>query len=418
MILVWAAFALCVALSAFDLTFGWLSRDVPSSTSWSGGFVANLIFILALLVFPAVGLLICLRRPGNGIGWLLLAIGLCWGIGNTSAYSDYAIKLHHPSAPAADVVASLGSAFWLPAIGLTATFLFLLFPDGRLPGPRWRWAGRASAFGILAGLAVLLMTPGRLTGTGYPNTENPFGVGAFGGIADDAHIVILIVPAAMVACAASLVVRFRRSHGVERLQLKWLTAAGLVVALGYAIVEPLSAAINPMSTDPPTWLTVLQEGALILFVLIPLAIGVAVLRHRLYDIDVIIRKTLLYTTLLATLAVVYLGGIAVVEAVLRSVSGQSGALAVSLSTLAVAAAFQPLRRRIQHGIDRRFYRSRYDAERAMASFSAQLRSRVDLEDVRDDVLVTVTAAVQPAHASIWFRAVTIPERRPGTTEVQ
>jgi hypothetical protein len=207
----------------------------------------------------------------------------------------------------------------------------------------------------------------------------------------------------MVASAASLVVRFRRAHGPERQQLRWLAASAAAVAVIYAVVEPVSALVDSGSGQAPQWLTVAEDVALVSFALIPIAIVFAVLRYRLYEIDVIIRRTLVYAVLVAVLAAMYLGGVTLVGGILRGATGGSGALSVTLSTLAVAAAFQPLRGRIQRAVDRRFYRARYDASRTLEAFSGRLREQVDLETVTDEVLAVVRHTLQPAHATMWLK---------------
>jgi hypothetical protein len=215
---------------------------------------------------------------------------------------------------------------------------------------------------------------------------------------------ILVVVAMMVASAASLVVRYRRSRGPERQQVKWLAAAAAGVAAVYAVVVPVGAVVDPSSQHTPAWLSVAQSASLLSFGLIPVAIVFAVLRYRLYEIDVIIRRTLVYAALVAVLAAVYLGGVTLVGGVLRTVAGGSGAIGVTVSTLLVAAAFQPLRARIQRAVDRRFYRGRYDAARTLESFSGRLREHVEIETVSGEVLDVVRQTLQPAHVSLWLRS--------------
>jgi hypothetical protein len=401
----WIAFATCVALWAAGLVFGLLSRSVDTTgSSWSsGGVIANVLFVVALFSFPLTGLLIATRRPGHTIGWLLLAIGLAWGVANGTSYSDYVLRMHHGSLPAGALVGALGSGFWIVAIGITGTFLVLLFPDGHLPGPGWRPVAWISAVAIPFGLLSLILTPGPMKDAGYPHTQNPFGVSALGGVIDAAKILILVVPAMMVASAAALIVRYRRSNRHARLQLKWLAAAAGGVALVYLVVEPLSAILYPSETHAPNWILLLQDVALLSFGLIPVAIGIAILRHRLFDIDVIVRKTLVYAVLVACLATIYLVGVYAIESVVRRLSGNSSTLAVTISTLAVAAAFQPLRSRIQAAVDRRFYRARYDAAQTLDAFSARLREEIDLEALSGDVIALVGDALHPAHVALWLR---------------
>jgi hypothetical protein len=402
--LAWGVFGLCLALWIVSLGFGWLARSLePSNASWSGGgYLSNALFVVAVFTFPVVGVLIATRRPGNRIGWLLLLIGVGWGIANSSSYTDYVIRLHHPH-PGSAVVAAIGGTMWIVPIGMTGTFLILLFPDGRLPGPRWRIVAWISGAAILTGLSLNLATPGPMTSGGYPHTDNPFGIDAAGGGIQDAKVLILLVPAMMVASAASLIVRFRRARGVARQQVKWLAAAAALVAVIYLIVETTSVTTAPEGTQAPTWLLVIQGIALVSFGLIPAAIGVAILRYRLFDIDRLVRRTLVYAALVACLAVIYLIGVFTFESAVRNMTGGSSTLAVTLSTLAVAAAFQPLRRRIQAAVDRRFYRARYDAARTLEAFSSRMRDEIDLETLTGDVVSVVRDALHPSHATVWLR---------------
>ncbi len=403
-ILAWCTFGFCVGIWVWALAWGWLARSiVESDSSWSGGgFWSNGGFVLAVFLFPVTGMLILGRRPGNRIGWLLLAIGAGWGVSNVSSYSDYVILLHHPHAGAAEL-AAIGATSWIVPIGLTGTFLILLFPDGRLPGPRWRIVAWISGVAIAAGLVLGLLTPGPMSDGGYPHTDNPFGVGGLGTAIDDFKLLILLVPAMMVASAISLIVRFRRSHGVARQQVKWLAAAAGLVAAIYMFVEPISVTTAPEGTQAPAWLLALQGLALVSFGLIPAAIGIAILRYRLFDIDRLVRRTLVYAVLVACLALIYLAGVFTLESVVRDVSGSSSTLAVTLSTLAVALAFQPLRRRIQAMVDRRFYRARYDAARTLEAFSARMRGEIDLETLTGDVVSVVRDALHPTQATVWLR---------------
>jgi hypothetical protein len=216
-------------------------------------------------------------------------------------------------------------------------------------------------------------------------------------------VAIFVVVLMMVASAASLVVRYRRARGPERQQVKWLAAAAAGVAAVYAVVVPVGAVVDPSSQDTPAWLSAAQTASLLSFALIPVAIVFAVLRYRLYEIDVIIRRTLVYTALVVVLAAIYLGGVALAGGALRSLTGGSGAIGVTLSTLLVAAGFQPLRARIQRAVDHRFYRARYDAARTLEAFSGRLRDQVEIDAVSGEVLEVVRQTLQPVHATIWLK---------------
>lgn len=400
----WIVFAVALVLSAADAVFFVLTDSLKSQSSWSSESVwGGVAFGLMLLAFPIAGVLIATRRPETLIGWLLLAIGVGWGLANSS-YSDYGLRLHPGSLPAANYAGVVGSVLWAPTIGITGTFLLLLFPDGHLPARRWRYVGYVSALGIVFGTLSLLVTPGLMRDAGYPHTRNPLGISALHSVAGYGHAVLILIPIAMVASAASLIVRFRHSSATERQQIKWLAASAALVAAIYLVVMPLSVVVSPSSQADPGWLQALQTVALLSFGLIPVAIGAAVLRHGLYAIDVIVRKTLVYAVLIACLAVLYIGSVYAIESAVRTVSGQSGTLAVTISTLVVALAFQPLRSRIQRAVDQRFYRARYDATRTLETFSARMRDLVDLEALNDEVLEVVRGALHPSHATLWLRS--------------
>jgi MFS family permease len=401
----WAVFAVALGLLLADVALAWQTRNIDAQ-SGLGGSAGNaalgLAFALVMLAFPIAGILIASRRPETPIGWLLLAIGVGWGIANES-YSDYGLLLHPGSLPGAALIGIVGSVMWAPTIGLTGTYLLLLFPDGRLPGRRWRIVGYVSVLGIVVGTGALLVTPGPMTSGGYRHSENPLGIAALHGVTQIAQFALVVIPLGMVASAASLVVRFRRAGLVERQQIKWLATAATVVAATYLVVMPVSALVNASWSAAPGWIQVGQAVALLSFGLIPTAIAIAVLRHGLYTIDVIVRKTLVYAALVACLALLYAASVYTIDSAVRTISGASGTLAVSLSTLVAVIAFQPLRSRIQRAVDRRFYRARYDAIQILESFGGRLRDHVDLETLREEVLEVVTETLHPTHVALWLR---------------
>ena len=384
-----------------------LAED-PSSVSWGGGLAGDLSFLLVVLSFPLAGLLILRKQPRNTIGWLLELVGLLWGL--TVAmddYTTYGLVVNPGALPGADFVAGAGAGNWAPGIGVMGTFLVLLYPDGHLPSRRWRPVAWASAVSIVVVTVTLALGPGKLDNSPVPTMENPLGWQAAEPVL---HVLLAIflplLPLSMAACAVALVLRFRRSSGVERLQLKWLATAGAVVAALYlaAMAGSLAAAVVPYaSADGSWWLALLQTGSILSFVLIPASIGIAVLRHGLYGIDMVINRTLVYGSLTVTLAAVYIGCVLVLQVVLAPFT-RSSDLAVAASTLAVAALFGPARRRFQSIVDRRFYRSRYDAAWTLAAFTSRLRHEVDLDAVAADLRSTVKETVQPAHLSLWIRS--------------
>jgi hypothetical protein len=270
---------------------------------------------------------------------------------------------------------------------LVAVFLLLLFPDGHLLSPRWRPVAWVGVAGSLVIAVSNMFRRGPLENT--PFIDNP--VGLF----DDpdfrsSGLGIALVGAACIAAAVSLFVRYRRSHGLERQQLKWLAVEGVI----------LSAAIVPSILDPIAKAT--QVGFIAAFSLAPVMVGIAVLRYHLYDIDIVINRALVYGATTAAVLAAFSAGIVVLQAILRPLTGGSE-IAVAVSTLVSVALFQPLRGRVQNAVDRRFYRSRYDAARTLDAFSARLRDEVALDAVRSDLLDAVRDTVQPSHAGVWLR---------------
>jgi len=407
--LAWTTFGLvAVSFVASVVAFALASRAgaVPS-----GEVVGIALLLTMMFSFPVVGVLVAAREPGNAIGWLLLAIGLVWELwgGVAGTYVIWGFDIDPGSVPRPDLVAALTSSIWVPGLGLIGTFLILLFPDGRLPTPRWR------PVAWLCGLVLLLLTvliplaPSPLNELGddsLPRIPNPLGVEALGPFYDGPfYALLLLLPLCILACAVSLIRRFRRSRGQERLQLKWL-ATGAAITASFYFVAIVAGTLTPVAraSEEPGWLTVLNNISLFSFLLIPAAVGAAILRHRLYDIDVIINRALVYGALTAVLALVYVGGVVGVGGAVREVGGQeSNSFAVAASTLAVAALFRPARGRVQAFIDRRFYRSRYDAARTVEEFSRRVRDEVTLDTVTSDLLMAVNETVQPEHASLWLR---------------
>jgi hypothetical protein len=350
---------------------------------------------LAFGAFMIVGALIVARRPENSIGWVFSAIGVLAATGNAaSEYAEYAYVTRPGSLPGALAAAWLANWYWLPLISLTLLFTVLLFPDGRPLSPRWRpvvWVGAISTAAVTV-LATLNPTL-RLQEEDF-SVANPIGVPAVGNVEEGAvgGALLALLLLLIVAAFLSLVLRFRRSRGDERQQLKWFTYAGALVVL-----LVLGDELLPL---PDIGLGDFLFGVVV--ALIPISAGIAILRYRLYDIDLVINRTLVYGALTALLGLVYVGSVVVLGGLLRPVAG-SNDLAVAGSTLAVAALFAPARRRIQAFVDRRFYRSRYDAARTVEAFSSRLRDEVDLETLRADLTGVVRETLQPTSVSVWLR---------------
>lgn len=407
--LAWMLFGLTAVCMLVNLVFAVLNTSGPDPVG-AGAALGSSAFYLASFSFTAVGVLVAVRQPHNPIGWILLTIGLVWEV-PSEEIARYGAVTVPGSIAASEILAVLTSSAWVPGIGLIGTFLLLLFPDGHLPSRRWRPVAWVSGLTLLMVTVVIPLLPMSLREVAaydfLPTTPNPLGVATLTTVADLSDVVLLIVPLCIIACAVSVVVRFRRARGVERQQLKWLAVAGVVTAVVYLLVMVLSliyggTAWNDGTT--PAWLAVVQDLFVIVFMAIPVAVGIAILRHRLYDIDLIINRALVYGGLTATLAVVYLTGVLGVGAVVRAVTGQQrSSLVVAASTLVVAGLFAPLRQRMQALIDRRFYRRRYDAQQAATTFAVRVRDKVDLTALQTDLVHIVTTTIQPSTMSLWVR---------------
>jgi hypothetical protein len=368
------------------------------------------LFLIVLLPFPLAGVLILRRQPRNTVGWLLAGIGVLWGIGGLAdGYAQYGLVVDPGSLPGPAVAATISNGIWAPAIGLTGTFLFLLFPDGRLPSRRWRPVAVVSGTVLVALTVCLYLSPDRLTEVPVEGLVNPLGIEVLAPFLHAAlDVLILVLAACTLLSVVALVTRFRRARGVERQQLKWLASAAAVVGGAFVLGVAMSLGV-PDDKPQPGWMAVLDQLSFLSFALLPIAIGVAVLRYRLYDIDVVINRALVYGSLTATLVATYLGSVLLLQLLLQPLTERSD-LAVAASTLAVAALFGPARRRIQVAVDRRFYRHRYDAARTVSDFSTRLRQEIDLDAIGTDLVRIARNTVQPTDASLWLRSVTVPGR--------
>ena len=379
----------------------WINDPLPGSDWGDSG--ADYIFPLVMLTFPLVGSVIAARRPRNAIGWIMLGIGLFTGLsGVLDGYIRYSLITEPGSLPYADVALALTAGSWVFIIAPIMTFLILLFPDGRLPSPRWRPVVYLAGVAMVLPYVLITIVPGNLGDVGYPAVRNPLGIEAIRPIVEVLLSALVLLPVAIIGCAAGLVQRFRRSRGQERLQLKWLATAASFVAAIYAAAMAASLSVEQFSDDFPRWILWLQGSTIFSFVLIPIAIGVAILRHRLYNIDRLINRALVYAGLTGILTIAYLLLVAVLQNVLQPLAGSSD-LTVAMSTLAVAAMFRPVLARVQGFIDRRFYRKKYDATRTLETFASTMRNQVDLQSLSPALMGIVHQTMQPSHASLWLR---------------
>jgi hypothetical protein len=348
--------------------------------------------VVAAVTAATVGALVASRRPRHPVGWLLLGLGLSltmWGL--TFGYTRYGLVARPGAMPAASYLAGLHTGLgiiWLSC----ASFVLLLTPTGKLPSPRWRWWARIAAAAAGMWLLASVVHPAPLYPE-YPTIENPLAVPFLPrGLLDVAQpAAAVVVLASLVVGAVSLVGRFRRARGIERQQLRWLVWGAALAAVA------LLAAMAALGLEDDFYLTDLALG--VCAAVLPLATGAAILRYRLYDLDRIISRTLAYGLLTVLLGLGYIG----VVLGLGRLLPQGSSLVVAGATLAVAAMFQPARRRIQQAVDRRFNRRRYDAAQTIGAFSARLRDELDLRTLTGELLEVVDQTMQPTRASLWLR---------------
>jgi hypothetical protein len=406
--LAWSLCALSLVLAALSLWLVALNHSHPNIPTYAP-WLDN---TLGALSYAPVGALVASRRPDNPIGWLVCLYGLVISLSYFSAeYAIYALLAEPGSLPVAEALVWVLS--WiLPVIIVLSIFPLLLFPTGRLPSRRWRWLAWLTAAWMLLTVVTGAFASGALLGVLGP-IENPLGIDGLTGVY--ATLLLFVSPLLTAAAAFSLFVRLRRAVGVERQQIKWFA---------YAAVATVSAGtlanVIPRVIDTPLWF---ERAGFVLFVAfepaIPVSIGIAILRYHLYDIDIIINRTLVYGSLTATLLAVYFGGVATTQAIFRTITGheEQPQLAIVVSTLVIAALFNPLRRRIQSFIDRRFYRSKYDARKTLQAFSAKLREETDLDALSGDLVGVVRETMQPAHVSVWLRSDPPPRGSEGREKV-
>ena len=392
----WSLAGLCVAMFLASVVLHVLAHSSQKPTS-SSDTLSELLIFFSFLAFPIVGALIASRHPKNPVGWICLVVGLFW----TLIFLGDSIP---GSGPYPVTIAALTQAIWIPPVGLLGIYLILLFPDGKLPSRRWRPVAWFSGMVMVLASLGITFSPGPLEG--HPGVRNPLGLeGTPPWVFTAGIAILLLLPLCMIASALSLVLRYRRSEGEEREQIKWIAFAASVVGLLYLITMVSSFTFSGPwgAAGTPLWLGLLQQVSLVSFTAVPIAVGFAVLKYRLYDIDIIINRAIVYGSLAAVLVALYFGGIVLLQRVFVALTGERSTLAVVASTILIAALFNPLRRRIQAFIDRRFYRSKYDARKTLENFSTKLRNETDLEALNNDLVEVVRETMQPAHISLWLR---------------
>jgi hypothetical protein len=409
--LAWSLAGLSVAMFVGSVVLFVLTRVEQSPGDRNMvDYISRLFLYVPFLAFPIVGALVASRRPRNAIGWICLLSGLLWfspGLGD--AFIAYERATTDTLTSSVKFLDALITATWPWSVGLPGVYMILLFPDGRLPSRRWR------AFALFAGAVIALMPALFLLPVqGRQWEQYPW-------LVTVVSLSLLVLPACILASAVSLVLRYRRSGKEVREQIKWLAfAASLVgvVYFGSILTELLFAPDSLIANEtPPLWVTLQRFLFVQCFAAVPISVGFAILKYRLYDIDIIINRTLVYGSLTLMLLLVYFAGVTATQALFQTLTGQhqQPQLAVVVSTLAIAALFNPLRRRIQAFIDQRFYRSNYDARKTLEAFSARLREETDLDSLNVELMKVVRESMQPEHVSLWLRPGTVSPGKGGAT---
>ena len=392
-LLAWSACVASLALTALSfllLALNLSHPDVPIYPYWAEG-------TLLAVGYSTVGAVVASCRPQNPIGWILCAIGLSWGAYHfNSQYVSYTLLAAPGTLPAGEVAAWVCSWLWVPGLGLIV-FLALLFPSGRLLSSRWRPFAWLSVLLLAVGTIMAAFSPGPILSLTVPN---PIGIEVLPNVHQQLQALMF---ALIFVASASLLVRLHHTRGVERQQIKWVAYAGALAASAslptYTVFEAMDLRWLEMVGHIPALVGILG---------VPTAVGIAILRYRLYDIDRIINRTLVYGALTAILVAHYFGSIVWLQWVFIILTGQRSTLAVVASTLVIAALFNPFHRWVQAFVDRRFYRSKYDARKTLEAFSAKLRDETDLDALSEDLVGVVRDTMQPAHVTLWLH--------PDTTE--
>jgi hypothetical protein len=423
--LAWSLFALAVALglgtlplavavtaSGTPLPLATMTQLQLTWRPWEGILGRTMI----TWVFTALGALLVARFPTRTLGWLFCALGVTLVADSfAGSYAVYALVVVPGALPGGLVAGCIQQSSWLVEIALLFMFVPLRFPTGRLVSPRWRpiwWLAVGATAALVLSVTFQPVTLGNYL-EGF-NIPNPLGTAGLGDVAD----VLIGVPYAVylssiLLSGASLVVRLRRARGLERQQIKWFVYCVILLLLIFVAQAIVHDALN---SSVPRLDSVLSLGTSLIGFGLVVSLGLSVLRYRLFDIDVIIRRTLIYGTLTALLAGIYVGLVIAAQAVIRALTGQTGQQppVIVASTLLVAALARPLRQGIQTAIDRRFYRSKVDAKRTLATFGDAMRSVVDLSDLSQRLLTVAQETMQPAHVSLWLRPSVLPDSSPGT----
>src|SRR5215207_2563812 len=392
--LAWSLWVLSIALTALALLLLALILSHPHTHTFDDWLASTLNAVF----YSSVGAIVASRRPENPVGWLLCLWALSESISHFSAqYAIYALLARPDSLPAGQAMAWVSSWLVFIVIGLSVFFV-LLFPTGRPPSRRWRWVTWLTVAFVLVGAVSGAFSSGPVEGLGP--IRNPLGIEGFSNTYKSIPFTMVAL-VLVVAAALSVFVRLHRATGIERQQIKWFAYATAAAVMGLVLAE-----IIPDVIEVPLWFERIGNAIFLLLIpAIPISMGIAILRYRLYEIDVIINRTLVYGSLTALLVALYFGGVATTQAILQALTGREELpqLAVVASTLVIAALFNPLRRRVQNLVDRSFYRRKYDAAKTLETFSAKLRDETDLNSLNSDLLSVVRETMQPEHVSLWLR---------------
>jgi hypothetical protein len=388
-LLLWIA-ALCMVLGLLAIPI--LQGHAISRVAADPIVIVFLVFVLA---FVSVGALVATKRPENPLGWVMLAAGIAYSVAGIS--TGWVEEFVEPGMQNSLPAIYLGwVSSWMWGIGpfISGTYLLLLFPDGHVPSPRWRHVARAAGVGIVLVVAGVAFMPGPMDIDASVEISNPLGIGAMRApIGILAGIGGTVVFAAILLSVASLFVRYRRAAVHTRMQIRWLAYAAAAAVLLVTAATAIEAVVGSDATELNNIIVTVS------LTMLPISIGVAILRHRLYDIDRIINRTIVYALVTGSAVAVYTVTVFVVGTV---VVGPSDNLTVAVATLAAAAVFRPALRRVQSFVDRRFYRRKYDAQHTVDAFGTRLREETNLDELTDDLVAVVRTTMQPEHVSVWL----------------
>jgi signal transduction histidine kinase len=385
----------------FGLTILGIAAGIWFSILDAGGFETDLAFLLSFCLFPIIGYILAIRRPDNAISWLMLGIGAAFGLSAfVESYASYAIHGGVGGFRLGAIALAFDQPMWVPIVSLPATFLILLFPDGHLPSPRWRWFAWVLGISMAITFLAILFGPGRLEESPFPGVVNPLGSEALRPVLVVATASIVMLPIGVIGSLVSLVQRFRRSTGIERLQLRWLVTAAGTVATLYASALVLSFNASWGTEATPAWLGVIQVLAIVSFGMIPIAIGISVLRYHLFDIDLVINKALLLAAMVVFITLVY---VAIVVGVGALVGSQSTPVLSAVAAAVVALAFQPARRRAQRFADRLVYGKRATPYEVLSQFSDRLGNAYANEELLPRMARALAEGTGASRADVWVR---------------